>query len=362
MLLIDNDEVELVLDPAECIRVMEDAYVEWGFDRAAQFPATGRMDLVAPSEGPELNRRFIWGAMAGVIPKFGIFAVRQKYDIHFERAHPSGVHTLEKFCREPGKYCGFLTLASIDTAEPLAIVKDGVLQHARVAATAAVAAKHLAKPEATRLAIIGSGGMAHSHVRMLSNIRPIRDIRVFSATETNRDAFAAATAERLGIPVIPTDSPEDAVRGADIVSMCTSSLTPIFSDTDWIEPGMHITGVVPVEVGEAPHRADVVILHQHGGIVQEVTKGYIDDAAARDAFPGGYGDLEAARPGLATLAELVTGRAVGRTSNDQATYFHNLPGCGIQFAAVGAQVYRAAKQRGLGRTIPTEWFLQDIRD
>ena len=62
------------------------------------------------------------------------------------------------------------------------------------------------------------------------------------------------------------------------------------------------------------------------------------------------------------FAEVASGRAAGRTSREQVTYSERGNIQGAQFHAVAAVVYEAAKARGLGREIPTDWFLQDIRD
>jgi ornithine cyclodeaminase/alanine dehydrogenase-like protein (mu-crystallin family) len=63
-----------------------------------------------------------------------------------------------------------------------------------------------------------------------------------------------------------------------------------------------------------------------------------------------------------SLVDLMVGRATGRKSPDDITYFINAGTQGLQFAAVAGRVYTLAKERGLGRELPTEWFLQDIRD
>jgi ornithine cyclodeaminase/alanine dehydrogenase-like protein (mu-crystallin family) len=60
------------------------------------------------------------------------------------------------------------------------------------------------------------------------------------------------------------------------------------------------------------------------------------------------------------LAKLLIGEAPGRTSERQITVFKNNVGMGIQFAAVGARVYELAKKKGLGREVPTDWFLKNI--
>ena len=62
------------------------------------------------------------------------------------------------------------------------------------------------------------------------------------------------------------------------------------------------------------------------------------------------------------FADLITGKAPGRTSDDQVTFYRNVGNQGLQFSAVGGLVYTIARERGLGHEIPTEFFLQDIRD
>jgi hypothetical protein len=62
------------------------------------------------------------------------------------------------------------------------------------------------------------------------------------------------------------------------------------------------------------------------------------------------------------FADLVSGRCAGRTSRDQVTFYRNVGNQGLQFSAVGGWVYQQAVKRQMGREIPTEWFLQNIRD
>ena len=62
------------------------------------------------------------------------------------------------------------------------------------------------------------------------------------------------------------------------------------------------------------------------------------------------------------FADLVTGKCAGRTSRDQITFYRNVGNQGLQFSSVGGWVYELAKKQSIGKTIPTEWFLQDIRD
>ncbi len=62
------------------------------------------------------------------------------------------------------------------------------------------------------------------------------------------------------------------------------------------------------------------------------------------------------------FADLISGKAQGRTSSEQITFYRNVGNQGLQFSAVGGVVYEKIKEMGLGQDIPTDWFLQDIRD
>ncbi len=62
------------------------------------------------------------------------------------------------------------------------------------------------------------------------------------------------------------------------------------------------------------------------------------------------------------LVELMTGQTPGRTSDQQISHFIDYGTQGLQFAVVAGTVYQRAKERGLGRELPTDWFVQDIRD
>jgi alanine dehydrogenase len=62
------------------------------------------------------------------------------------------------------------------------------------------------------------------------------------------------------------------------------------------------------------------------------------------------------------FADLVTGKCKGRTGRDQITFYRNVGNQGLQFSSVGGFVYAQAVKTGKGREIPTQWFLQDIRD
>lgn len=350
-----------MLSIKDCMDAIEEAYQDLAVGEAANFPEGGRMEVHTPSPGIESDRAYLWGAMAGLVRKAGVMAFRMKSDIVYEQQHPRGLMTQEKYCIEPGTYCGLVFLFSIQNAEPLAILNDGIIQHMRVAGTAGVAAKYLARADSETLGILGSGGMARTHAAALCAVRPIKRIRVFSPNVDHRKEFAEEMRSKLDLDIQAVNRPEDAVGGADVVAACTDSKKPVV-DEAWIEPGMHLTRVLPAEFGAwIESKANVIIRHlkaQSSGGPVRVTAGRQEETSkhGRERLPN------LAFRELPTLADLVSGKAQGRTGDDQVTFYYNSPGSGIQFAAAGAKAYQLAKTKGIGRELPSGWFLQNIRD
>ena len=358
VLFLINEEVEDVLNIRDCMDAIEDAYKDLAEGQAVNFPEGGRMEVHTPSPGAERRRSYTWGAMAGLVRKAGVMAFRMKSDIEYELEHPGGLLTQEKYCVEPGTYCGLVLLFSIQNAEPLAIINDGIIQHIRVAATAGIAAKYLARADSETLAILGSGGMARTHAAALCAVRPIKRINVFSPTPSHREKFAEEMRAKLEVNAHAIDNPQRAVENADIVAACTDSKLPVFEEK-WVRPGMHLTRVLPAEFGSwIDSKADVIIRH----LKAQPSGGPVRVNAGGDEHPTGDRLPPLAFRELPTLADLVSGKTQGRTSADQVSFYYNSPGSGIQFAASGAKAYELAKAHGLGRSLPTEWFLQTIRD
>jgi alanine dehydrogenase len=132
-------------------------------------------------------------------------------------------------------------LATIIMLDPetgaLAAVVDGrYITEARTAAVSAVSVKKLARQDASVLAILGSGVQARSHLEALRHVRTFREVRAWSPTKKNLDAFASETG------AIAKDSAEAAVRGADVIVIAASSHTPILF-SDWVAPGAHVVSV-----------------------------------------------------------------------------------------------------------------------
>jgi ornithine cyclodeaminase/alanine dehydrogenase-like protein (mu-crystallin family) len=363
LLLLNNDDIRRVLTPEIVRRALERAYRDLARTEAVCRP---RIDVRIPASAP--GRFYQWGSMEGGSTA-GYFAVRMKSDVVYETEY-GGVRTQEKFASKPGLYCGLIFLTDINTGEPLALINDGVLQHERVAADGAIGTDVMARKGPVTLGMLGSGGMARSHVAALKEVREIRAIRVWSPTEANRKRFAVEMRDEHGIPVEAVDDVHDVYRGADVLASCTDSAVPVIRGA-WLEPGMHVISIGGRPDDEARSRFDVTlrlgtapapVSHPEFGTGAE----YLQYAARpNDALWRTQKNKSPAvteRGATVMLPDILDGKAKGRTSDAQITYSERGNIQGAQFYAVAGAAYEEARRRGIGRDIPTEWFLQDIRD
>jgi ornithine cyclodeaminase/alanine dehydrogenase-like protein (mu-crystallin family) len=364
-LLIDNAVVRQVLTPEATRRALEQSYRDLASGEGVCRP---RIDIRIPTS--EAGKVYQWGTMEGGSTR-GYFAMRLKSDIVYELER-DGARTQEKYCTRPGRYCGLVLLTRVDDGELVAIIHDGWLQHLRVAADSAIGTAIMAREDASVLGMLGSGGMARAHVEAILAVRPVKRLRVFSPTPAHRERFAAEMAREHGIEAQAFDDAREVYRGADILAACTDSVTPVIRGA-WLEPGMHVISIGgrPDEAARArfDRRLRIGTAPAPVGRPELATADEYVGYLARpgdDAWKGQKAGRKAAevtgREGDVHFADVAGSRAAGRTSREQVTYSERGNIQGAQFHAVAAVVYEAAKARGLGREIPTEWFLQDIRD
>jgi alanine dehydrogenase len=206
-----------------------------------------------------------------------------------------------------------------ETGEPLVTMDGRLITEVRTAAVSAVATKHLARSDASVLAIVGSGVQARSHLEALRIVRDFREVRVWSPHR------AAAFAEEHGVRAAA--SAEEAVRGADVVVTATTSPTPVLSG-EWLSPGAHINAV------GAP-RPDWRELDDE---VLSRVKVYVD---SREAAQKESGDVAAAGEVFAEIGEVAAGTRPGRRSEEEVTLFKSL-GLAVEDVATAELVYRKA--------------------
>ena len=288
---------------------------------------------------------------------------------------PDGSWTEKKYCVEPGTYCGLILLFSTLNGEPLAIMNDGYLQHMRVGADGGIGVKYMSREDSAVVGMLGSGGMARSHMDAFMCVRPgLKKLQVYSPTPANRERFAEEMRAKYGLEVTVCDTPRDVYKGADIVAALTDSAVPVLNG-EWLEKGTHVINVGGGQPDKATlAKTDVYFRFGNApgpwGLPEmALSDEYITYAAKpADSSPfqmkraGKRGHREVVPDRMVTFKDIFSGTNRGRTSRDQITYSERGNLQGAQFYAVAGVAYEKAKAAGLGHDMPTEWFLQDIRD
>ncbi|MBI2348760.1 MAG: ornithine cyclodeaminase family protein [Deltaproteobacteria bacterium] len=365
-LILNNDDVRSVLTMEATMAALEEAYRQVARGEAVCRP---RIDIQIPTRDP--RKVYQWGTMEGGSIS-GYFAIRMKSDVVYEQEY-EGARTQEKYCVEPGKFCGLILLVSIENGEPVALINDGYLQHMRVGADSGIGVKYMAREDAEVVGMLGSGGMARSHAESFRLARKIKKIQVYSPTKTHREQYAREVSEQLGIEVVPVSHPGDAYKGAHIIAGCTDSAVPVIIGK-WLEEGTHVTCIGGKPDEETLKRIDISLRLGNAPAPWGLPEmGLADEYITYAALPGEHTAFKMKTrgkraPGVVAeeravlLAELLSGKKKGRTSPGQITYSERGNVQGAQFFAVAGKAYELAKEKGLGKEIPTEWLLQDIRD
>jgi alanine dehydrogenase len=350
-LILNNDEIQKALTVPDCLAVMEDTYRELAGSRAVNRPTS---HSYLPHSTAQTTYSF--KSVDGGVKKFGVLALRVTSDIVREKSVNNSVRLDKLPLAGKGQFLGLVQLFSIENGELLAIMPDGLIQQTRVGVTSALGAKAMARENSEVLGLIGSGGQARAHFRFMTAVRPVKRVKIFSPNSEHRKAFAAEMERESKIPTEAVDSAEEAVKNSDIVCTATNSSRPVFSAA-LLQPGMHYNSIREFEMDEAAlEKSDVVAIHTRFGGIQHFQPPGIDKdlPAVRKEKPRDWSRYP-------EIQDLLVGKAPGRKNDKQITFFLNNVGTGVQFAAMGYCAYKACKEKGLGKEIPTDWFLQDIK-
>ena len=228
-----------------------------------------------------------------------------------------------------------------------AVIEADYLGMMRTGAASGVAARWLARPDATVAGVFGSGWQAEGHVRAICAALPLETVKVVGRKADKLQSFCARMSELTGRRIVPAADAEDAVRDADLVGTVTTAAQPLF-DADWLKPGAHINGagsnaLIRQELSEATVRRCSLIA------VDTVATAL---AEAGDLLPLlEKGRLHARQ--LVELGDIIVGRHAGRSDGGQLTLFES-QGLAIQDLALALRVLEAAQAQGLGREIPLQ--------
>src|SRR5262245_13681228 len=169
-------------------------------------------------------------AVLPVAPHQGFFALMPAY------TGALGAKLVTFYPRNDGipTHHALIALFRAETGEPLGVMDGRLITEMRTAAASAVATHHLARADASVLAILGSGVQAGSHLEALRMVRSFSEVRVWSPRN------AGAFAERHGVRA--TAGPEEALRDADVVVVAVNSQVPALFGR-WLSPGTHINAI-----------------------------------------------------------------------------------------------------------------------
>lgn len=227
----------------------------------------------------------------------------------------------------------FATIILLDTETgALKALLDGrLITEARTAAVSAVSARYLANPAAKKLAIIGSGVQAHSHLEALTHVMQFDEISVYSPTRANLEAFCAANPATR-----PAASVEEAVAGAGVIATVTGAREPVLR-SEWVQDGAHIIGVGACRPTQRELDAALVAR----------CSVYVDSRAAAMKEAGDI--LLAIADGVITAEHIrgELGQRPRRQSAGECTFFKSL-GLAVEDVASANYVYNRAIAAGIG--------------
>jgi ornithine cyclodeaminase/alanine dehydrogenase-like protein (mu-crystallin family) len=356
MLILSNEDIEKILPVGACLEVLEEAYRDLGNGMAATVP---RYDVFSPTKP---NEFYEYKTMSGVLPRRGVAALRLNSSVvkWYEKA--GGVRKDKLPVAGGDRFVGLVMLFSTETGEPLAIFPDGYVQKLRVAGASAIAARYLARKDAKVMALLGSGWQASAHLVTLGMVRDLKQVKVYSPTPETRWRFVKEMDGSVSAEVMETASVEEAIKGADIITCATNSISPLFNG-QLLQPGVHVSCVKPCELDATTYkRSDPLIIHWREAKPFQIAVG-VDRRSIPDIVEGWQHPITREDSPIwdfPTISELVNGQHPGRTKEDAISCFCNNVGLGLQFAAVGSEVLARAREGRVGREIPTEWFLESV--
>jgi ornithine cyclodeaminase len=234
-----------------------------------------------------------------------------------------------------------------DDGTPLAVMDGTVVTAARTAAGSALATRLLARPDASVVAVIGTGVQARAHARALGHLPGMEVIQCAGRDRSKTEALVNELA-KAGTPVTVAASIEAAVRGADVVCAATHADQPVVRRV-WLRPGAHVNSVGYNSAGAGEVDLDtirdaLVVVESRAAALAAPPSGAIE---LRRAVDEGVIDADHIH---AEIGELASGRTTGRTDDTQLTLYKSV-GVAVQDAAAAALILDLARQQGIGTQV-----------
>ena len=316
MLFLKNTPISEILTVHEMIDAIEDTLKEMALGRGFELP---RRRIHHPN-------RMIFGLLPGSV--HGAMGAYLQTDLDRRIHHETVI------------------IYSVETGEPLILYQDCGINEARTGAAGGLGAKHLARANAGRVAVIGSAIHAQTQLAALGAVRTLTEVKVYSPTPAHRSAFAEKMSRELRIEVHAAARPQDAIEGADIVIAATNANQPVI-DSQWLAPGTHITSIANGDKTRKRQEIDEATLRRADAIF--VTSKETVCLNESDIFRA-VRDRVISWERVHEISSLLLGRAAGRTDDQQITLF-KLQGTGIMDVALGRSAYERLKDSGVAQTL-----------
>lgn len=230
------------------------------------------------------------------------------------------------------------------SGEWLCLIEADYLGQVRTGAASGVATRYMARPEACEVGVFGSGKQARTQLEAVCKVRPITHAHVWSPHVEHRRRFAHEMSERCGIEVVPAQHPEMAADDKDIIITATTSREPVLNG-HWISDGTHLNVIGSNFLTKAEvdvhtlQRCEVIAVDskeqarlEAGDFVQAIEDGVLH-----------WSDV-------VELGQIIVGKYAGRIRAQDVTLFKSV-GLGIEDVAVAIEVFRKARDLGLGREV-----------
>ncbi|MBV9807240.1 MAG: ornithine cyclodeaminase family protein [Solirubrobacterales bacterium] len=321
MLILGHDDVLAALSPEDCADAMADV-----------LSAHARGEALMP-----LRRVFPFDGAAGFL------AVMPAW-----RGGADPVFSMKSLCLIPGNpargldaHQGTVTLFDGSTGAPRAILDASAVTGVRTAAVSAVATRLLARPEARVLAILGAGVQGRAHVRALADVREFAEVRVYAPSREHAQALASLANGRGAV----ARSAEEAVRGADVVVLATSSREPVLR-REWLAPGTHVNSVGASQ----PSSRELDVETVAASALFCDSRESLRNEAGEFKLALEQGAIAGEDHVRAELGQVLAGLAPGRLSAEELTVFRSL-GLAVEDMAAAERAVARARELGIGTEV-----------
>ena len=327
VLTLSNADIHAALSPADCERAMAGV-------------------LAARVRGEAFNPLRTITVPPGAAGFIGLMPAYVSQAASATGAH-GAAFGLKAICLIPGNpargldaHQGTVMLYDGETGMPTAILNASAITEIRTAAVTAVATRALARPGARVLGMLGAGVQARSHLLALADVRPWDEVRVYAPTTAHAEALRGTRPD-----IAVAASAEEAVRGADVVTIATSAKRPVLEHA-WLAPGAHVNAVgasspTAWEIEPETVAAAALFCDSRESVRNEAGEFKL---AVEQGLISGEAHIRA------ELGEVVAGAHAGRENDAELTLFRSL-GIGVEDLAAAQVAVDAARRNGLGTEV-----------